>query len=57
MTEQQIKWATSHDWFVAVLDSGKGVLVTDRYVTRDGVEHADSKEFSNYRRLRDWAGY
>jgi hypothetical protein len=57
MTERQIKWAAQHDWYVATLASGEGVLVWDAYVTRDGVLHQDSVAFVDFRKLRRWAGY
>ncbi len=57
MTEAQIRWAKTHDWFLAVLADGTGVMVLDRWVDRDGNYFVDTKAFTNYRRLRDWAGY
>lgn len=66
MTDQQIKWAKSHDWFIAVLASGEGVLVLDSWVnmneqpdqlTGQRKLYSDSKAFTDYRSLRDWAGY
>jgi hypothetical protein len=57
LTDRQIKWAMSHDWFLAVTSDGLGVLVLDSYVTRDGRLHEDSRVFVDFRRLRDWAGY
>lgn len=57
MTEEQIKWARKHDWYIATLASGEGVLVNDEYVTRDGVLHRETLAMNDYRKLRRWAGY
>jgi hypothetical protein len=57
MTERQIRWAASHDWFIAITADGEGVLVLDAYTTRDGRYVEDSRCFSDYYKLRNWAGY
>jgi hypothetical protein len=57
MTTKQISWAKTHDWFLAVLADGEGVMVLDRWVDRDGNYFVDTKAFTDYYRLRNWAGY
>lgn len=58
MTEQQIKWAAQHDWFVSVAGDGEGVLVSDVSLdTRMGEIFTETKAFRDYRTLRRWAGY
>jgi hypothetical protein len=57
MTEAQIRWAKTHDWFLAVTADGEGVIAHDRWVDRNGVLHEDTKAFADYRTLRNWAGY
>lgn len=57
MTEQEIMWAGSHDWFVA--DNGDGTIeVVERWVDRDDVYHEELVTWvEGFRALRDWAGY
>lgn len=66
MTTGQIKWAQSHDWYIATLKADDGVLVRDEWIVmteapdaRTGRHklYSDSKAFTDYRALRDWAGY
>jgi hypothetical protein len=61
MTENQIKWAASHDWYIATLADGEGVLVKDEWVDLNEAEprqtYSKDVAFTNYRALRDWAGY
>ena len=57
MTTKQINWAKTHDWFLDVTPDGESVLVLDVSVDREGVVHQSTRAFSDYRRLRDWAGY
>jgi hypothetical protein len=52
MTEQQIKWASEHDWFVSC--DGGTIIVADRY--SDGTEIIMPWLLS-FRELREWAGY
>lgn len=54
MTPNQIKWASTHDWYVD--RSADAVLVRD--LVRDLDDHkVDLKWFDNFERLRAWAGY
>ena len=63
MTNEQINWAKTHDWFLDVIDDDilgtgqRGVLVLDVSFDREGVRHETTRVFHGYRRLRDWAGY
>lgn len=48
MTKQQKKWAAQHDWF--------------RHETETGCmcwqeETRSTREFTNFREMREWAGY
>jgi hypothetical protein len=54
----QILWAKSHDWFVSVDESGRGVVVIDRACDRFGGQcYEFERYFFDYRALRIWAGY
>lgn len=56
MTEQQIKWAASHDWFVC--DKGDGsIIVRDAYTLRGEYHSAEIVWTGSFSELRDWAGY
>ena len=47
-TESQVKWASQHDWFLGG-DSN--------YIVCRG-EYGDQRvSFTNFKQLRDWAGY
>jgi len=53
LTQRQIAWAKTHDWFVR--DNGDGrIVVADRY--SDGTEIIMTWHLS-FRALRNWAGY
>lgn len=52
MNKQQIKWASEHDWFICAYDGyERGVVV------RDDFEPEKQKVFTDFRKLRVWAGY
>ena len=51
MNYLQIKWASQHDWYLTT--RGNKVLVRD--YTSEGVKA--SRWFSDYNKLRIWAGY
>ena len=58
LTTQQVRWAASHDWFVA--DLGNGLIqVVDRWVNlRTGERGEDVLVWDKpFAELRDWAGY
>jgi hypothetical protein len=57
MTQAQIKWAASHDWYIATLATADGVLVLDQWIDKHGQLHSQDRTFHDYRALRDWAGY
>lgn len=56
MTENQIKWAASHDWYVDHSDDNDVILVVDRW-TEDGVLHQELRWFEDFTQLQEWAGY
>lgn len=49
MSEKQIAWAKSHDWFLYSTD---GMVVV-----RDEMSWEEVKQFDDYFELRLWAGY
>lgn len=53
MTPQQIKWAASHDWFTYA-KLAQGVVYVRDYNEKN---EAFEREFTNFSRLREWAGY
>ncbi len=58
MTEKQIMWAASHDWFTSVTNDGLGVIVADVSVdTKTGQTFTEARRFDDYHKLRQWAGY
>jgi hypothetical protein len=54
-TQSQIAWARSHDWFIGIAPSGR-IVCTDEY-TKDGVFYRDTVSFTNFAKMRAWAGY
>jgi hypothetical protein len=57
LTEKQIAWAKSHDWFYGTNPSGE-ILVLDRYTTKNGAYHEDTIVWNkSFGELRNWAGY
>lgn len=59
MTKLQIAWAKQHDWFRAVLNTteGKVIIAESRVVTAKGEVTGDCISTSNFKELRNWAGY
>ncbi len=57
MTALQIKWAASHDWFLAQTRDGLGVVVIDRWVDRDSKSGEAVLTFYDFTALRDFAWY
>lgn len=55
MNEQQIKWASTHDWFHS--SNGESVLVVETCLSRDGQLSQEIVEIDDINVLRDWAGY
>ena len=56
LTERQIKWAASHDWFVATNLDGT-IIVRDEYVLDGALFTAEIIWNKSFSELRDWAGY
>lgn len=55
MNEQQMKWASQHDWYI-----GHGVNVDNVLFVRvrgDIGDVAWTRDFTDYQALRAWAGY
>lgn len=59
MDEQQANWAAQHDWFVNAWQKAGDWIVCAREVVRaqGGKVSENQKEFSDFRELREWAGY
>ena len=56
LTEKQIAWAKSHDWFCDI-DSEGNLVIVDCY-TKDGQYFEERQVWTaGFRALRDWAGY
>lgn len=55
MTRQQIEWAGQHDWFLK--ESFTGILVKSTDITSNGEYETTIREFKDFNRLKDWAGY
>lgn len=49
MTKQQIRWAEQHNWF---LESNNGEVIV-----RDEAEVFGVTSFTNFNKLKQWAGY
>lgn len=59
LTEQQVKWASRHDWFVREqLWEGKlSVVVEESLHTAELGNYTEQSEFANFVELKAWAGY
>ena len=55
LNERQITWASQHDWFIDA--DVTGVMVNEILVYSDGTVIENVKSFSDFKALRDWAGY
>jgi hypothetical protein len=55
MNEDQVKWAEHHDWFL--WPTTGGVLVESVCTLKDGTTTKESLNFTDFRALREWAGY
>jgi hypothetical protein len=55
MTNEQIRWAAQHDWFIA--------RDGDMVIVREDIKHACGSwtstplRFGSFKKLREWAGY
>lgn len=55
MTSQQMQWAMQHDWYVyasTVAMTGEIVITV-----RDGLLNGRTLKFTDFDKLRTWAGY
>lgn len=55
LTVSQIEWASKHDWYLGT--NGNSVRVIDITLERGGEVTERELEFSDFRDLREWAGY
>lgn len=55
ITQKQIKWASEHDWFVDA--NYDGIQALERLVNVDGSVKESVVVFTDFKELRDWAGY
>lgn len=56
MTESQSMWAETHDWFIFAFEELDGSWSV---VVKDATEEDENNRtiFSNFRKLKAWAGY
>ena len=54
MTDNQIKWAGTHDWYVRRI--GQAVIVHERQ-TKDRILYERLRRFDSFPSLYRWAGY
>lgn len=63
LTATQANWASGHDWFIRAVRALNGqrweytVVVVDVEVHQDGTVTESVVEFTDYHKLRAWAGY
>ena len=50
-TRAQLQWAREHDWFISG-DQTK-IICENRYT----FNHSEQTEFTDFKTLREWAGY
>ena len=56
MTQQQIKFAAHHDWFLESPNSNT-ILVMDYATNEDGLMVMEPRTFTDFQALLEWAGY
>ena len=56
LTQQQIEWAKSHDWFHGIDKDGM-LVVVDRYVFEGRCYETFIVWVNGFNELRDWAVY
>ena len=59
LTEQQVKWASQHDWFIKTVrcqDAEQYEFVIG-VVVRDDLVATETQIFTDFQELRNWAGY
>ena len=52
-TSAQIKWASQHDWYI----SGSESQIVGRATEYPSDDERHYATFTNFKQLRDWAGY
>lgn len=58
MNEKNLNWAKQHDWGQdAFLENGTIKNLLHSWRDRDGNFQEESCEFSDFKALREWAGY
>jgi len=61
MNTKQVQWAQSHDWHVKTLQGTTTenfiVLVRDWEQDVEGTWQPIQRTFTDYKKLREWAGY
>ena len=60
MNESQLKWASNQDWYAGQgVDSESRVFVNahDWYTINGVLEDGGIKTFTDYKELKEWAGY
>lgn len=60
MTQKQIQWAKSHDWFLLDLGNGRIIVKDDHTIrTEQGavVLVTAKAMFEDFKTLKEWAGY
>lgn len=50
----QLAWARSHDWFIS---GNLSEIVCRNEWIKDGTRHEETVKHTNFRKLREWAGY
>lgn len=53
MNTEQVSWAKSHDWYTGAIRNSDGAYTVLCYCS----EVQYSIRFTDYRKLRSWAGY
>lgn len=53
-TRVQLQWARSHDWFIS---GNSQEIVCRNESIKDGQVHIETVTHTNFKTLRDWAGY
>lgn len=53
MTEQQVKWASQHDWYEGACSEEYNTY----YITVYDSVLDDNVTFDNFQELKEWAGY
>lgn len=58
MTDSQLVWARTHDWFVRVINTNAIIVVVrETMITESGEVRETLRRFSDFGALYRWAGY